>query len=115
MFNTTCKSKFYELLKLDKCMIYYYYLDNLRNIVIPSSLKPCEGLENSTTYYVDKIIISMIKDDSNIAKRANEIMTNEATSLNLIIITNRKLESSGIKMHNIICKKKLTSRKEKQG
>ena len=96
-------------------MIDCHYLDNFRKIMIPSSLKPCAGFQNSETYHADKIGISMMKDDSNIAKRANEIMTNEATSLNLIIITNRQLKSSGIKMHNIICKKKLTSRKEKQG
>ena len=43
-FNTTCKSKFTELLKIDKCMIAYHNSDNLRNIIIPSSLKPCAGL-----------------------------------------------------------------------
>ena len=57
----------------------------------------------------------MMKDDTNIAKRWNEIMTNELMSQNRIIVTNRKLKSSGIQMHKNIWKEKLTVRKEKQG
>ena len=86
MFNTTFKSKSYELLKIEKCMIDCHYLDNFRKIMIPSSLKPCAGFQNSETYHADKIGIIIMKDDANIAKRPNEIITNEAMSPNAIII-----------------------------
>ena len=47
MLNTTCKCRFYDSLKIDKHMIGYHNPDNVRKIVIPSSLKPCTWLENS--------------------------------------------------------------------
>ena len=57
--------------------------------------------------------MSMMKEDANIAKRANEIMTNEVTSPNRIIITNKQLRSSVIQKCNNTHNKKITARKEK--
>ena len=57
----------------------------------------------------------MTKEDTNIAKRSNEIMTNEVTSPNSMIITNKQLKSSGIETHNNTYNKILTVKKENQG
>ena len=57
-------------------MIDCHSLDNIRKIIFPISLKPYKGLDNSVTCHADEIGISIMKDDANIAKRANEIMKN---------------------------------------
>ena len=67
-------------------MIYYQNTDNLKKIAIPRSLKPCIGLENSATYHENEIGVITMKENTNIAKRANEIITNEITTTNKIII-----------------------------
>ena len=56
----------------------------------------------------------MKKEDTNIAKRANDIIKNEVISPNRIIITNKQLRSSGIQMHSNIHNKKLNFRKEEK-
>ena len=76
-------------MKIDKHIITYRIFENFRKILIPSSLKTCTELDNSATYHADKIGISMMKEDTNIAKRANEIITQEVASPNRIIITNK--------------------------
>ena len=86
-------------------MIAHHNPEILRKIMIPISLKPCTGLENSATFNVDKIGITMTKENNNIAKRANEIITNEMIIPKRIIIANNKLRSSEIKMHNILKEK----------
>ena len=68
--NTTCKHKFKERLKIDKFMITYHNPDNLRKIVLPSSSKECDWLENSATYHADTLGVKTLKKDTNIAKRA---------------------------------------------
>ena len=55
-------------------MIAYHNPDNLRKIIISSSLKTCTGLENSAKYHADKLSMSMMKEDANIAKRDNAII-----------------------------------------
>ena len=93
-------------------MINYHNPENITKILIPSSLKPFTGLENSTTRYADKIGKNMMKEDTNIVKRANEIIANEIITLKRIIITNKQLWMSGIKMYKNVYNEKLTIRKE---
>ena len=81
-------------------MIVYHYPENRRKIIIPRLLKPCTGLDNSATYHEDKLWVSMLKKDANIAKRANKIITNELMLLNKIKRTNTKSQSSGIQICN---------------
>ena len=96
MFNATCKARFQNLLKIDKKMIAYHNPNNLRNIIIPSSLKQREGINNSANCHANKAGIKMMAEDTDISKRANEIITNERITPQRIIITNNQLMSSGI-------------------
>ena len=54
----------------------------------------------------------MMKEDTKIAKRDDEIITNEVMSPNRIMITNKNISISRIKTHNNIWNKKLNIRKE---
>ena len=54
--------------------------------MILRSLKPRTGLDNSATYHADKLRMIIMKEDSNMSKRSNEIMKNEVASPNRIII-----------------------------
>ena len=61
MLNITCRSRFYDSFKMDKCKIAHYSPENCRKIAIPSLSNPYAGLENSTTFYADKTGVSIIK------------------------------------------------------
>ena len=77
MFNPSCKARFHDLLKIDTFMIAYHNPDNWRRIVIPSSLKQCKRIENSANHHVNKVGTQMTTKDTDMSKRANEIMANE--------------------------------------
>ena len=61
MFNEARKEKFQDLLKMDKNMIAYHNQDNLRKLIMPNSLKQCEGIENSANYHADKAGIKKVE------------------------------------------------------
>ena len=52
-------------------------MDNLSKIIIPISLKQCEGRENSANYHVDKTGMKIFRKDIDVSKRANEIIVRE--------------------------------------
>ena len=54
MFKTTYKERFQDFLNTDECMIVYHNPDILRKLIIPSSLKQCEGIQNSANYHENK-------------------------------------------------------------
>ena len=104
------KARFQDLLKIHTCVIAYHNPDDLRR----SSLKQCEGIENSANHHVNKVGTQTMTKDTDMSKRANEIMSNERIIPKIIIITNKKLKSSGIQTHNNICNKKIIVRKEEK-
>ena len=74
MFNIACKERFQDLLKTDKWMIAYHNPEKLRNLIMPSSLKQCEVIENSANYNANKAGMQMMAKDTDVSKRANEII-----------------------------------------
>ena len=102
MLNTVCKERFQDLLKIDKFMIAYHNPENLRKLITSSSLKQCEGIENSANYHASKAGPQMMTKDADVSKRANEIIENERITPQRIVITKNQLKSSGIKMHDSI-------------
>ena len=60
--------------------------------MIPSSLKTCAWLENSANYPADELRIRIMKEDANIAKRANETMSNEVTPPNKITTAKKTIK-----------------------
>ena len=60
MFNPTHKARFQDLLKIDTCMMAYQNPDNLRR----SSLKQCEGIENSANHHANKVGTQMTAKDT---------------------------------------------------
>ena len=58
MFDEKCKEKFKNTLNIDKCMIECHNTDKERRLTMQSSLKECEGVENSTNCHADEAGIS---------------------------------------------------------
>ena len=87
-------------------MIAYHNPDDLRKLIIPISLKQCEGTENSTKYHVEKTGMKMFRKDIDVSKRANEIIVRERITPQRTIITNNRLKNSGIKIHNNLHREK---------
>ena len=48
IFNETCKEKFKDMLNIDPCTIACHNPDNVRRLIIPSSLKEYEDIDNNT-------------------------------------------------------------------
>ena len=94
-------------------MIAYHNPDNWRRILIPSSLKQFKEIENGANHHVNKVGTQTMKKDTDMSKWANGIMSNERIT-QTIIITNKKLNSSGIQTHNKICNKQNNSQKRRK-
>ena len=45
--------------------------------MMPSSLKQCEGIDNSVNYHADEAIINIMSKEINTSKRINEILDKE--------------------------------------
>ena len=114
MFNTICKERLQDFLKIDECMINHHNTDNFRKLNMPSSLKQFEVIENSANYHANKVGTQMMAKGIDMRKKANEIIENERIPLQRIRITNNQLKISRIKTHKNVCDKKLVIRREGQ-
>ena len=94
-------------------MIAYHDTDDLRKLIVPISLKQCEGIENSAKHYADKADMQMLRKNINVSKRANEIIVKERMNLQRTIMTNNQIKSNGIKIQNNIHSKKIIIRRER--
>ena len=101
--NETCQEKFKDVLNADKCMIANHNPDNARRLIITSSLKECEGVENSANHHADEAGNRTMDKGINITRRTREILGKEKIKSRSIEITNSQLKSSGAitsKSHN---------------
>ena len=89
MFNETCKEKFKDALNVEKCVIACHNPDNLRRLTMPSSLKECEGVENSANFHADEAVIITMDKGTNMTIRTKETLDKEKTISRRIEITNR--------------------------
>ena len=94
-------------------MIAYHNPDDVRKRIMLSSLKQCSGIENCAKHHADKAGMKMLRKDIDVSKRSNEIIVKEKMTLQRIIITNKQLKSSVIKIHNNIHSMQIIFRREK--
>ena len=73
---------------MDEFMISYHDSEKLRKLIVPSSLKKCEGIDNSANYHANEVGKQMMAKETDTSKRANEIIENERMTPHIIRITN---------------------------
>ena len=91
MFNKTYREKFKDVLNIDQCMIACHNPEKVRKLIMPISLKECEGAENSANYHAEEAEIRIIDKVTHITRRTKEIMCKENITSRTIDITNNKL------------------------